>query len=783
MYRKIISLVVCSVLLAAVFLQNIYVLGASKIQEDVDSKLVIKESEVSQLITDNIVLPEKIEGYPDAAISYTVHPENQYASVKGNTLVVNRPYAGAGDYSCILKATVSCDGDTAVKEFPITIHEGVSDDSYAGYVYVCFTCENLNKGKDERDSQQVHFYLSQDGLNWVSVNGNRPAFTAGNDYLGYIKESSYNFDNSRVINYGISEDCYSEEYVDYLENGNERNRFYEYNVMDSVKLKSTEHGDASALYPFDGNDQGIRDPYIIRGCKADGSDRDKVWILATDLNIMADKYGDKVPCSNFNNSVYGNWGYMNSEVGSQNLFVYESSDKMKSWTRRYIDVGSSEKLSESAGIETNAFLKCVWAPEAIYNPKKDNYLVYWSSDLSNAGMGKMIFCCETDDFENFGDVRLYVNEKARTGNGGFSCIDASQMQVVNDDGSYSYYRVIKDESDAHINLEMADTVLVDGKDYEDRELFRKFIEKPSISTAGEAALGNHFTDVRQTELSAYRGCYEGATLFPFYDRKEWCVMVDNYGYMAGRYFPLVSYDLSEADSVKTLKSGYGRSIDEKTGIPEVACHGGMMPITAAEYNSIIDTYNSDDTIPNYHHIDYIEVDKRMLKDTLDDIVARSAGAQLNSIQNMVLSEYVPLARKLMAQENATSAEINSVIAGLKRYDETVPSVVTVTDNNKQNQVEVNQDRYVSVEKTVKKQYMNITGKKSVKVGKDITLKVELNNIKNKNVTWKTVKGKKLVTVKKYNKGRKLVIKGKKKGKLIMYAKCGTLRKKVVIRIR
>ena len=80
---------------------------------DVDSKHVIKESEVRLLITDNIVLTDKLEGYSDAKISYVVLPSNQYASVKDNTLVINRPYAG--------------------------------------YVYVCFTCEYLNKGKDERD--------------------------------------------------------------------------------------------------------------------------------------------------------------------------------------------------------------------------------------------------------------------------------------------------------------------------------------------------------------------------------------------------------------------------------------------------------------------------------------------------------------------------------------------------------------------------------------------------------------------------------------------------------
>ena len=89
---------------------------------------------------------------------------------------------------------------------------------YCGYLYVCFICENLNEGRDERDIQQLHFYLSEDGLNWTSVNGKKPAFTAGKDYLKYINESSYNYDKSRVINYGIHSNVYSNEYKEFLLN-------------------------------------------------------------------------------------------------------------------------------------------------------------------------------------------------------------------------------------------------------------------------------------------------------------------------------------------------------------------------------------------------------------------------------------------------------------------------------------------------------------------------------------------------------------------------------------
>ena len=80
-----------------------------------------------------------------------------------------------------------------------------------------------------------------------------------------------------------------------------------------------------------------------------------------------------------------------------------------------------------------------------------------------------------------------------------------------------------------------------------------------------------------------------------------------------RYEPYTTTDLSKADSVKKLTSGYGR-----TG-GDVGCHGGMIPVTAEEYNTLIDTYNADPTVDNYHKIEYIDCDKRELEDIKNEI--------------------------------------------------------------------------------------------------------------------------------------------------------------------
>ena len=109
-------------------------------------------------------------------------------------------------------------------------------------------------------------FLSEDGLNWTALNGFNPVFNVGTDYIDKIKKAGT----------------------------------HNYTVAEGTDITATTSGDASVLFPFEGIDNGIRDPYIIRGCRKD--DSDKIWILATDLNTMASRYGGSL-----NNNTVGNW--------------------------------------------------------------------------------------------------------------------------------------------------------------------------------------------------------------------------------------------------------------------------------------------------------------------------------------------------------------------------------------------------------------------------------------------------------------------------------------------
>ncbi len=532
-------------------------------------------------------------------------------------------------------------------------YTGLTDDDYAGYVYVCFADTKAGK-----DVQQVHFFLSEDGLNWTALNGCKPIFETGKDYIDYISKYPGN-----SVNYKVADG------------------------LDESDIEDTRTGDASVLFPFEGEDQGIRDPYLLRGAKKDGSDANKVWILATDLNTMQPKYNGSLT-----NNTVGNWGLMTSGgQGSRNLFVYETEDWVN-WTRRYINVAD----------QIDAYM--AWAPEAIYNPVKDNYLVYWSARSKvDGGARDRLYCNETEDFVNFGPTKLYEQEPfyknyepdgVSEADDGYGNIDTSQLWVAkkNADGTVNpygtLYRLVKDETNNHIELMEADTVL--DPDYEGKENQAAYdatdatriteytdedgntfstladinaLNDPThIKTADvvynwflNESVGNHFQYIQQQDMEKQIGAYEGATMFKFIGRDEWCIMIDFYGNNKVRYEPYTTTDLSEPNSIKKVESGYGR-----TG-GDIGCHGGMIPITAEEYNTLIDTYNADDTIDNYHPIEYV-VDKSAFNAKRKEL---KAAAATNDYTKSMKDQMIKLADKELTGEE-TQAELDNLVKRANR---------------------------------------------------------------------------------------------------------------------
>lgn len=675
---KILSAVVltASLTVGALPAEGLRVQAAADIEEAVQEGLVIRESEINQLLTEDLALPTSVTGLDGATITYSIEgqPANGThgkAEIDGNTLKVTRPYAGEGDYKFNVVATVEADGATGTKTFPMIIREGLSKDSYAGYVYVCFA----NTGSTGHDVQQVHFFLSEDGLNWTALNGCQPAFLAGSEYMDYIGSCGPN-----SVNYQID--------------------------MTDPEIAQTASGDASALFPFEGEDQGIRDPYLIRGCKADGSDSNKVWLLATDLNIHASKYdGDKAT------NKIGDWDNKIAAVGlgSTHLFIWETEDWVH-WTRRWIDVAGLDKINAAMA----------WAPEAIYNPDKDNYLMYWSGKVEIDGTERnRLYCCETSDFVHFGPTKLYEAEpfyekykdKDVRDNDGYGNIDTSQIWVAgkdkngNDTPYGTLFRVVKDETRRMrantgapllgVQLMKATSVLDPNVDYDSREPIRitpyeyegetysnlddlanleddaNGIKKAEIlyHWFADEATGNHFEKVDQKVLDKdLLGQWEeGPTIFKFFDRDEWCIMIDNYGSSRIRYEPFTSTDLSAEDSIKKVTSGYGRTGND------VGCHGGMIPITAGEYNTMVKYYNdqskmvglNEKAAANYHEIPLIELDTRQMNNVAEKLesAAATAGSNYSAGVKAQLAKLAEEAKKLGLKTEVTdSTEMDNLTA-------------------------------------------------------------------------------------------------------------------------
>lgn len=675
MKKKILNILSAVVLTASLTLgalpaEGLRVQAAGDINDAVQKGLVIRESEINQLLTEDLKLPASVDGLAGAKVEYSIQGQPKpgthgAASVAGNTLKVTRPYAGEGDYKFNLVATVTADGATGTKTFPMTVREGLSGDSYAGYVYVCFS---VPKGKNY-DVQQIHFFLSEDGLNWTALNGCQPAFLTGSDFTNCVEKCAPN-----SVNYKVT--------------------------IDKSEIPNTVVGDASVLFPFEGRDQGVRDPYLIRGCKADGSDANKVWLLATDLNTHSANYG---PASNMANNVCGDWGKTSKVgIGSTNLFVWETEDWV-TWERRYVDVGSQIDAAMA------------WAPEAIYNPEKDNYLVYWSGRVGADDVARnRLYCCETSDFVNFGPTKLYEQEAfyqkyvemgGADDNDGYGNIDTSQLWVAgkdkngNDTPYGTLYRVVKDETRTNkgsvllkIHLMSADTVLDPNVDYDSTEPVRitpyeyngmTFAEAADLkaltndkNNLGKAEIiynwfinesnGNHFTKIDQTAIDDLVGYHEGATMFKFIDRDEWCIMIDNYGNMQIRYEPFVSTDLSQPDSVVKMPKGtYGR-----TG-GDVGTHGGMIPITVDEYNNLVKNYNDKSNMvgmnaaaaDNFHEISFISLDTRPMDAVAEKLEKAAASSSYSAGTKAQMTKLAAEAKKLAQKKNVTdSTEMDNLTA-------------------------------------------------------------------------------------------------------------------------
>ncbi|WP_299090228.1 family 43 glycosylhydrolase [uncultured Metabacillus sp.] len=275
-------------------------------------------------------------------------------------------------------------------------------------------------------------------------------------------------------------------------------------------LNWTDLNDSNPVLTSNLGEKGVRDPFLLRSAEGD-----KFYLLATDLRIANGK----------------GWGAAQT-AGSKSLIVWESTDLVNWSEPRMVEVAPS-----NAGD--------AWAPEAFYDEKTGEYVVFWASRVSDSkgNFGPHdIYYSKTRDFHTFTEPKVFIDRSGDT-----HIIDTT---IIEDQDMYYRY-----SGDGQITIEKSDQILGTWS---------------KVGTI-ESSTGLTGHDV------------EGPLIFKFNDREEWNLMVDQYATGKG-YLPLLTTDLSSGEFTKLTTSDYSLDSNKKR-------HGSVLPITQEEYEAVMAKWN------------------------------------------------------------------------------------------------------------------------------------------------------------------------------------------------
>ncbi|MEU1934363.1 glycoside hydrolase family 43 protein [Streptomyces coeruleorubidus] len=257
--------------------------------------------------------------------------------------------------------------------------------------------------------------------------------------------------------------------------------------------------------------RGVRDPALVR---APGGD--KYWIIATDLCIDCGQSWD----DSMNN-------------GSRNLVVWESTD-LVTWSQpRLVNVAGAIPDGRNA-----------WAPEAIWNPETNDYVLYWATNATRGGVLKhRIYYARTTDFRTITTPQLYIDRP-----GTQNIIDTQIVEVPSGVGNFRYVRA---SGDGQITLEGSNSILGTWTN-----------------------LGN------LSGIGLTGSQVEGPMWMKFRDRNEWTLYLDQYASGRG-YMPVTTTNPSASGTYRLPASGsYNLGGTKKR-------HGAILNLTAAEESRVL----------------------------------------------------------------------------------------------------------------------------------------------------------------------------------------------------
>lgn len=245
--------------------------------------------------------------------------------------------------------------------------------------------------------------------------------------------------------------------------------------------------------------QCVRDPYILRG--EDGF----FYIIGTD---------------------------MKSEEGwtSNHALVTWKSEDLVTWTDETIidirDFGGEFENTNRA-----------WAPQAIYDAEKGQYMVYWANSTEEDDVAAMYYAY-TSDFKTMTKPELLLRRE------GIQTIDGD---IVYNEANGKYYMYFKHDEDQTIAYVTAD--------------------KPNGPYSEEA-----------TVVSLAPSGVEGSTMYNITGTDTWVMIMDEYG--KNRFFMQQTTDFESFTKVKRSDFDLG----------ENPRHGSVLAITDSEYDALMNAY-------------------------------------------------------------------------------------------------------------------------------------------------------------------------------------------------
>lgn len=253
---------------------------------------------------------------------------------------------------------------------------------------------------------------------------------------------------------------------------------------------------------WDAGDGGVRDPFIVRHPVTG-----RFHLMATDLCVKGRR-------NDWRGAVY---------EGSRDLVFWESED-LVNWSEPY----AVTMAPEGAG--------CAWAPEAVWDEEKQDFLIFYACQTYEGGADKhRIYAAHTSDFRSFSPVFKYIEREK-------SIIDTTIIR----DGGY-YHRFSKDESTSEIRLDRS------------------------------PALEGEYESVPCPVLDGASGL-EGPECFRLPDGR-WCLICDQFRAHKG-YLPILIDDLMQGEMHVLSEAEYDFAARLKR-------HGGVMEITDEEYDRLV----------------------------------------------------------------------------------------------------------------------------------------------------------------------------------------------------